>query len=75
MVMDSHPWYFVSSPRLLLLNSLLCFLGASVSAKKIMDILAWNFLCVSMLIRPTPNICDALGKSTSGGPHTIHLSI
>lgn len=75
MVMDSHLWYFISSPWLLLLNYLLYFLSASMSAKKIMDILAWNFLCVSMLIQPTSNICNALGKNTNGGPHTTHFSI
>ena len=45
MVVDGHSWYFVRSPQLLLLNSLLYFVGLPVSAKKIMGILSWN-VCV-----------------------------
>lgn len=45
MVVDSYSWYFISSPRLLLLNNLLYFLSLPVSAKKIMDVLSWN-VCV-----------------------------
>lgn len=38
MLMESLPWYLVSSPRLLLLTCLLCVLGTCVSAKETMEI-------------------------------------
>lgn len=43
--MDSHPWYFVSSSRLLLLNCLL-FLGHFCVSKENHG--HGTFLCVSM---------------------------
>ena len=57
MVVDGHSWYFVRSPRLLLLNSLLYFVGLPVSAKKIMGILSWN-VCVCVCLQEVAFIGD-----------------
>lgn len=55
MLMESLPWYLVSSPRLLLLTCLLCVLGTCVLAKETMEIWAAGFY-VSVCIRPIPNV-------------------